>query len=248
MATPGKFYHSGTQWIRRAPHADPDSQEVRTLCNTAKRNISERAWTRLGKEGIVVDLGCGRGGDLHKWAHTHGVKKYIGIDASTASLQEADRRSATFAYPSVTWELSNLSTRPNPLPFSNPTVYTCYFVAGGIERIDHFLNLMQNAMRKGHTVFALITPNADAMRAKANHPTSLCRVKWGSNQYTFTLNGVLDALPEYVVETLTWSSWAPPDIVQIEHHSLLEEVTTDRHDVAEVIALYDVWMWEHGGA
>ena len=40
----------------------------------------------------VLDLACGRGGDLGKWFKSHSIELYVGLDISPASLAEAERR------------------------------------------------------------------------------------------------------------------------------------------------------------
>ena len=46
----------------------------------------------------VLDLGCGRGGDLHKWNHT-GTSMYIGVDISSESCAEARTRASRLDMP-----------------------------------------------------------------------------------------------------------------------------------------------------
>jgi len=43
------------------------------------------------KNDIVLDLGCGKGGDLHKYQSLK-IKKYTGVDVSEKSIEEAKRR------------------------------------------------------------------------------------------------------------------------------------------------------------
>jgi len=45
----------------------------------------------LGKTPLrVLDLACGKGGDLNKWAlHSRGIKYYVGIDVARGSLKDA---------------------------------------------------------------------------------------------------------------------------------------------------------------
>jgi len=57
----------------------------RALCNALKAIVIEMAvahWRRQGKGRMtVLDLGCGRGGDLRKWAG-YRVKSFCGLDGS----------------------------------------------------------------------------------------------------------------------------------------------------------------------
>lgn len=56
--------------------------------NAIKRRLLE-AFVRPGN--VVVDLACGRGGDLRKWVDV-GASRVIGVDISAAALQEARAR------------------------------------------------------------------------------------------------------------------------------------------------------------
>lgn len=63
---------------------------LRKFHNDAKRALLELFAKRAGK---LLDLACGRGGDLHKWRALE-VKKVLGLDISGASIDEARARCA----------------------------------------------------------------------------------------------------------------------------------------------------------
>ena len=64
--------------------------------NAVKRWLVGRALRCLGPERQrtlhVLDLGCGRGGDLAKWLKGHPGRTYVGVDASRRAIDEARRR------------------------------------------------------------------------------------------------------------------------------------------------------------
>ena len=62
--------------------------DLRTRNNTIKRELLTE-WVPRGSE--VLDVGCGQGGDVHKW-RTLNVK-LTGIDPNPIAIQEAIRRS-----------------------------------------------------------------------------------------------------------------------------------------------------------
>jgi ubiquinone/menaquinone biosynthesis C-methylase UbiE len=57
--------------------------------NTIKRELIQK-WVRPGSN--VLDVGCGQGGDIHKWSHVR-VNKLVGIDPNPTAIEEARRRS-----------------------------------------------------------------------------------------------------------------------------------------------------------
>jgi SAM-dependent methyltransferase len=61
---------------------------LRKLHNSSKRKLITQ-WIRPGS--LVLDCGCGRGGDIHKWKLIQGVK-VIGVDPDEESLAEAQTR------------------------------------------------------------------------------------------------------------------------------------------------------------
>ncbi len=62
--------------------------DLRRVNNTIKRNLLN-FWVRKGSS--VLDVGCGQGGDIHKWKHI-GVK-LTGVDPNSWAIEEAIRRS-----------------------------------------------------------------------------------------------------------------------------------------------------------
>jgi SAM-dependent methyltransferase len=63
------------------------SEGLRKLHNDCKRALVQ-SWVKRGER--VLDCGCGRGGDLHKWKHSGAI--VFAIDPDEASLEEATNR------------------------------------------------------------------------------------------------------------------------------------------------------------
>jgi SAM-dependent methyltransferase len=62
------------------------AQQMRTLHNKCKRDIiGNYVWPGAR----VLDCGCGRGGDLHKWKMVKQAGEVVAIDPDEASMQEA---------------------------------------------------------------------------------------------------------------------------------------------------------------
>lgn len=63
--------------------------------------LISKASKDTGNAGLrVLDLACGKGGDLGKWAaHPDGVEKYVGSDIAFGSLEHLVERMASESHP-----------------------------------------------------------------------------------------------------------------------------------------------------
>lgn len=72
-----------------------DLVSFRALCNALKALLikeSVGAWRSAARGRLtVLDLGCGRGGDLRKWA-CYRLRNYVGADGAALCVQEARQR------------------------------------------------------------------------------------------------------------------------------------------------------------
>lgn len=69
----------------------------RALCNALKAYLVREAVNAWRKDSSgrlsVLDLGCGRGGDLRKWA-SYRLRSFVGVDGGTTCVAEARARHA----------------------------------------------------------------------------------------------------------------------------------------------------------
>ena len=65
-------------------------EEHRLICNKVKASIIEYA-ARMSGGCVLVDLCCGRGGDIFKWNKSN-IKKVLAIDNHPESIKEAINR------------------------------------------------------------------------------------------------------------------------------------------------------------
>lgn len=81
-------YNQRTHFSRKQKRSESKIYRLRNFNNAIKYMLINKFAVRGGK---VLDLGCGKGGDLNKW-NTGQVGQYIGIDLSDESIKEAIRR------------------------------------------------------------------------------------------------------------------------------------------------------------
>lgn len=90
MATASDHYDAATR--ARATEC-PDRTRLQRFHNTAKRALLN-IFAKDAKS--LLDLACGRGGDIHKW-RALGIRDVLGLDISAESVEEGQARFETIA-------------------------------------------------------------------------------------------------------------------------------------------------------
>lgn len=131
---------------------------LRTFHNGAKRALLDLFARRAGK---LLDLACGRGGDLHKWRAAD-VKRVLGLDISSSSVEEARSRCAAIrADLRYTFERADL-TQPYT-PAEPCDVVTCMFALhyffGSEQAAQTIVKTAADALKDGG-FFVGIVPDA----------------------------------------------------------------------------------------
>ena len=128
-----------------------ESQESRNLRrhnNDWKRQLLDRC---LHPGDDVLDLACGRGGDLGKFLHAR-VASYVGVDVSPACVQEARRRAATLVMAATARiTVCDLAHERIPCDDRSRAVVSCQFalhyLAGDRDHIRSMLREVARVMR-----------------------------------------------------------------------------------------------------
>lgn len=112
-----------------------DVSSFRSLCNALKSQVMHLAvqsW-KLSCSGrvSVLDLGCGRGGDLRKWASLR-LKSYTGVDASSPSVEEATARHASLVAQGqsslkASFQVADLLSAPLAVPSETVDIVSSMF-------------------------------------------------------------------------------------------------------------------------
>jgi SAM-dependent methyltransferase len=133
---------------------------IRRLHNSCKRNLISK-WVQ--RKDRVLDCGCGRGGDLHKWNSVGAI--LFAIDPDEESLCEAETRAHESRYD--VWFLGPGDIRH--AAFAGPFDVVCYnfsihYIFENEETYTHSLKALGCAIRPGGYLIG-ITPEKDRIQS-----------------------------------------------------------------------------------
>ncbi|KAI0648227.1 mRNA capping enzyme-domain-containing protein [Trametes meyenii] len=210
---------------------------------------AQRRGSRM--RGRVLDMGCGKGGDLNKWAKAD-VAEYVGLDIAKVSIDQAQHRHATsrgarfvadfFALDCYSNVLSDvLPSKLFTNPFDVVSMQFCMHYA--FENETKARTMLKNVatwLRPGG-VFVGTIPNAKQLMDQLDDAKDL---SWGNNvykirfeererrpvfghRYWFYLKDAVDDVPEYVVHWDNFVELAAEyglhPIYKKEFHEVFEE-------------------------
>jgi mRNA (guanine-N7-)-methyltransferase len=199
--------------------------KLRTFNNWVKAVLINK-FTRRGN--VVLDIGCGKGGDLLKWGK-EGCAGFIGIDVADVSVSQAKHRYnqvrdktfwADFRVGDAFEQNVEDIVQPEAFPVDIVSSQFCLHYAFESEsRVRKVLSNITRALKPGGTFIGTI-PNSDVINKHIRKlgPTEL---KWGNSiysvefenppprdgifnpiyghKYRFFLEDAVGNIPEYVV-------------------------------------------------
>ncbi|KAH9923971.1 mRNA capping enzyme-domain-containing protein [Epithele typhae] len=177
--------------------------------------------------GRVLDMGCGKGGDLTKWAKAN-VAEYVGLDIAQVSVDQARGRHGTskgarftanfFALDCYTHGLADeLPAQLLATPFDVVSLQFCMHYAFESERKARTMLANVATWLRPGGVFIGTVPDADQLMAQLDAlPAGAPDLSWGNavyrirfedraarpvfgHRYWFFLQDAVDDVPEYVV-------------------------------------------------
>ncbi|VVT43500.1 uncharacterized protein SAPINGB_P000014 [Magnusiomyces paraingens] len=176
---------------------------------------------------VVLDIGCGKGGDLWKWERA-GIKGFIGIDVANVSIENAQDRYhsrrprfwADFCVGDVFEQKVEEIVQPDAFPVSIVSCQFClHYSFENESRVRTLLENISRVLLPGHYFIGTI-PNSDVI-LKHIRKLGPNERKWGNSiysvefesdpprdgkfippyghKYTFFLEDAVGNVPEYVV-------------------------------------------------
>lgn len=150
---------------------------LKTYHNTIKRHLIRKF---ASKASSVLDIGCGRGGDLAKW-NAAGIERVLGIDISPLEIEEASRRYREGSFRTqCTFRLcADLATAP--WCFGMHDVITCMFAfhyfCASETMVDHVFRNMSASIKHGGYVILTI-PDGEKVMSARNSPVLTITKLW----------------------------------------------------------------------
>ncbi|KAJ2082590.1 mRNA cap guanine-N7 methyltransferase [Coemansia sp. RSA 988] len=197
----------------------------------------------------VLDLGCGKGGDLRKWAIA-GISEYIGMDIAETSVEQAHKRyldtriarfTAKFFAQDCYADPLEKTMRPPDYQADVISAQFCLHYAFETEKkARQMMHNVSSHLANGG-VFICTIPNANWLikRLKANHDDSrsfgntvyrvdfekdASEIKRFGTAYAFTLDEAVEDCTEYIVHMPTFIELA-------KEHGLVLEYCRDFHNL-----------------
>ena len=187
---------------------------MRDAHNHLKRALINEAWffSGPGEEGTVVDLACGRGGDLAK---VPPVRHYIAVDCADLGLQELARRHREMKRTSDLRLIegdaayADIPTKSADIVMLN---FALHYFTDTRDHLDCLLRTVSGALKEGG-VFCGTCVDSNRVRTSPNatceawpSPDELERNPFG-HRYRYTLGQCVDAF-EYMIHTPTFVQMA----------------------------------------
>lgn len=177
--TRNHYDHACGHVSSRRDRAKGPAMPLKTFHNAVKRSMIRR-FTR-GAEALL-DVGCGRGGDLGKWVD-EGISYVKGLDISSVELEEARRRYSNINAKSTTCEFVRCDTFGTAAYSDDPSrIYdavSCMFAMHYFFRTEdiacQFFRNVASALKPGGVFFGCV-PSGRRVIAKYPYTSDTLRL------------------------------------------------------------------------
>lgn len=189
-----EFYNTQTHNSYKAKRTESAIYRLRSFNNCIKYMLIHK-YSR--HNGSVLDLGCGKGGDLAKWQMVS-TQDYVGVDLSDQSVREAVNRyrkqrfpfHAVFATGDFTTPVPEILADFNPeevsnYQFDNVSMQFCmHYAFANEESVVKMLENISKSLKKGGMFIGTI-PSSDFIKWKIKKLEPGAK-SWGNSIYSVT--------------------------------------------------------------
>ncbi|KAF9483812.1 guanine-N(7)-methyltransferase [Pholiota conissans] len=218
---------------------------------------------RMGR-GKVLDMGCGKGGDMTKWSKAH-VKELIGADIAAVSIDQARGRWNSLNQPRFDATFAAMDCYTQPLskgfpparlaqPFDVVSMQFCmHYAFETHQKARCMLENVTKYLRPGG-VFIGTIPNADLLLEHLdNIPPDAEELSFGNSvyritfenherplfghKYWFFLQDAVENVPEYVVQWETFERMAADHGLDLLYKKEFHQVFEEHQDNPEFKSL-----------
>lgn len=225
------------------------------------------------RPGRVLDMGCGKGGDLKKWDKAY-IAEYIGVDIAAGSIADAKARAASerlrysakfYVLDCFNEPVKNVLSDEEVAPlFDNVSMQFCiHYAFSDVGRVRLMLENASRYLRKGGVFFGTTLSDHKIMHKLAEIPpgedlviqNDYYRIVFDEREhkgpfghaYTFTLLDAIDECKEYVVTWSEFESLAREYGFTCVYRKDFDELFEEEHDIPESYALAEKMGVTKGG-
>jgi SAM-dependent methyltransferase len=225
-------------------------------------NYIKSAALQMADPTRLLDLGCGRGGDVSKYRHLK-MRSLYGVDVSAPSIQEARRRAKALGVEG-TFEVCDLrdphqvralEAELNGHQFDTVVLFFSIQYLSK-DDIDRVMRVARRLSQPGSHLL-LTLPSSKSIRKLAIEPCKLASARFVSDEsYFFSLESAIDDCPEFIIEPevirqiISGLGWEIKTHVGFKDAANLDPVLRTKMGAdiplssseLQIIALYDLWV------
>lgn len=163
-----RHYDSLSVPTRRERSSGP-AAELKRVHNAFKSRLIQRF---ARNANFLVDIGCGRGGDIGKW-RASGVANVLGFDNSESQVAEATRRAQEAGVPGYVFETTYadvaeaLSDIPDGCADAVTSMFSLNYFFGSRAEAEALLVEVRRVLRPNGTFFGVFASGAEVRRLYA---------------------------------------------------------------------------------